>query len=38
MIRAASIRADLRLNLFSLELDEDSRSQGSVSGSLVLTF
>jgi len=38
MIRAASIRADLRLNVFSLELDEDSRSQGSVSGSLVLTF
>ncbi len=28
MIRAASVRADLRLNVFSLELDEDSRSQG----------
>jgi hypothetical protein len=37
-IRAASIRTDLRLNLFYLELDEDSRQQGSVSGSFVLTF
>jgi hypothetical protein len=38
LIRAASIRADFRLNVFSLELDEGSRLQGSVSGSLVLTF
>jgi hypothetical protein len=33
-----SVRADLRLNFFYLELDEGSRQQGSVSGSLVLTF
>ena len=38
LIRAMSVRADLRLNLFYLELDEGSRQQGSVSGSLVLTF
>jgi hypothetical protein len=38
LIRAASVRADLRLNVFYLELDEGSRPQGSVSGSLVLTF
>jgi len=38
LIRAASVRADLRLNLISMELDEGSRSQGSVSGSIVFTF
>ncbi len=38
LVRAMSVRADLRLNLFYLELDEGSRQQGSVSGSLVLTF
>lgn len=38
LIRAMSLRADLRLNLFHLELDEGSRQQGSVSGSLVFTF
>jgi hypothetical protein len=38
LIRAMSVRADLRLNLLYLELDEGSRQQGSVSGSLVLTF
>ncbi len=37
-VRSGSIRADLRFNVLSLELDEDSRSQGSVSASLVLTF
>jgi hypothetical protein len=37
-IRGASVRADLRLNVFSLELDEDSRLQGSVAGSIVFTF
>jgi hypothetical protein len=37
-IRAASVRADLRLNMFSLELDEGSRLQGSVAGSIVFTF
>lgn len=37
-IRSGSIRGDLRLNVLSLDLDEDSRSQGSVSASLVLTF
>jgi hypothetical protein len=37
-LRAAGVRADLRLNVFSLELDDGARSQGSVSGSLVLTF
>lgn len=37
-IRAASIRTDLRLNLFYLELDEGSQRQGSVSGSFVMTF
>lgn len=37
-IRSASIRADLRLNVLSLELEEDSRPQGSVSASLVLGF
>jgi hypothetical protein len=37
-IRAASVRADLRLNVFSLDLDKDSRLQGSVAGSIVFTF
>ena len=37
-IRSGSIRADLRLNVLSLELESDSRLQGSVSGSLVLGF
>ena len=37
-IRSGSIRGDLRLNVLSLELTEDSRPQGSVSASLVLTF
>ena len=37
-VRAASVRADLRLNVFSLELDEDSRLQGSVAASIVFTF
>jgi hypothetical protein len=38
LIRAVSVRADLRLNVLSLELDEGSHAQGSVSGSVVLTF
>jgi hypothetical protein len=38
LIRAASVRADLRLNLISMELDEGSRPQGSVSGGIVFTF
>jgi hypothetical protein len=37
-IRALSLRADLRLNLFSLDSDDGTRPQGSVSGSLVVTF
>jgi hypothetical protein len=37
-IRAASARVDLRLNVFSLDLDEDSRSQGSLAGSVVFVF
>jgi len=37
-IKSGSIRADLRLNVLSLELAEDSRLQGSVTGSLVLAF
>jgi len=37
-IRSGSIRADLRLNVLSLELESDSRLQGSVTGSLVLGF
>lgn len=37
-IRSGSVRADLRLNVLSLELESDSRLQGSVTGSLVLTF
>jgi len=37
-IRSGSIRADLRLNVLSLELESDSRLQGSLSGGLVLTF
>ena len=38
LIRAASVRADVRLNVFSVELDESNRPQGSVTGSLVLAF
>jgi len=38
LIRAASLRADLRLNLFYMDLDEGSRPQGSVAGSIVFTF
>ncbi len=37
-IRSVSVRGDLRLNVLSLELDEGSRSQGSASASLALTF
>src|SRR4030095_13013563 len=37
LIRGVGVRADLRLNLFSLELDDSSHPQGSVSGSFVLT-
>lgn len=37
-IRAVGIRTDLRLNLLYLDLDEESRQQGSVSGSFVFTF
>jgi hypothetical protein len=37
-IRSGSIRADLRLNVLSLELESDSRLQGSVTGGLVLGF
>lgn len=37
-IQSGSIRADLRLNVLSLELEEDSRPQGSISASLVLGF
>jgi hypothetical protein len=37
-IRSGSIRADLRLNVLSLELEDDRRLQGSVSASLVFTF
>ncbi len=37
-IRGGSLRGDLRLNVLSLELEDDNRLQGSVSGSLVLTF
>jgi hypothetical protein len=37
--RSGSIRADVRLNVLSLELEaKSSRLQGSVSGGLVLTF
>lgn len=38
LIRAATARADLRLNVYGMELEDGSRSRGSVSGSLVLTF
>ena len=38
LIRGASIRADLRLDVVSLDLDDDSHAQGSISGSLVLMF
>jgi len=37
-IRALTLRADLRLNLMSLESDDGTRPQSSVSGSIVLTF
>lgn len=37
-IQSGSIRADLRLNVLALELEEDSRPQGSITASLVLTF
>ena len=37
-IRSGSIRADLRLNVLSLDLEEDSRPQGSITASLVLRF
>jgi hypothetical protein len=37
-IRSGSIRADLRLSVLSLELEDESRPQGSVSASLLLTF
>ena len=38
-IRAASVRADLRLNVLSLDLEADSsRLQGSLAGSIVFTF
>ena len=37
-IRSGCIRADLRLNVLSLELEEDNRPQGSISASLLLTF
>lgn len=38
LIRAATVRADLRLNMLSLELDDGARPQGSISGSFVLMF
>lgn len=38
LVRSGSIRADLRLNVLSLELEEDSRPQGSVTASVILTF
>jgi hypothetical protein len=38
VIRNGSIRIDVRLNVLSLELQEDSRAQGSVSAGLVLGF
>jgi hypothetical protein len=38
-IRAAGVRADLRLNILSLDLEADSsRLQGSLAGSVVFTF
>jgi hypothetical protein len=37
-IRALSLRADLRLNLISLESGDGTRPQGSASGTIVLTF
>jgi len=37
-IRSGSIRGDLRLNVLALDLAEGSRSQGSASASLVMTF
>ncbi len=38
LIRAASVRADLRLNVLSLDLEANSRLQGSLAGSVVFTF
>jgi hypothetical protein len=38
LIRAVSLRADLRLDVISTEFDEGTRPQGSVAGSLVFTF
>ena len=38
LIRGASVRADLRLDIVSLDLDDDSHAQGSIAGSLVLIF
>jgi hypothetical protein len=38
LIRAASLRADLRLNILSVDLEEDRRPQGSLAGSVVFTF
>jgi hypothetical protein len=38
LIRGLGLRGDVRLNVFSMDLDEGSQSQGSVTGSLVLTF
>ena len=35
LIRAASVRADVRLNVVSLRARRGSRAQGSVSGSIV---
>lgn len=37
-VRGASVRADLRLNVLSTELDEDSRFQGSASGVFIVSF
>jgi hypothetical protein len=37
-IHAVSARIDLRLDVFSLDLDDDNRSQGSLAGSIVFTF
>jgi hypothetical protein len=39
LIRAASVRADVRLNVLSLDLEADSsRLQGSLAGSIIFTF
>jgi hypothetical protein len=37
-VRGASVRADLRLNVFSTELDDDSHLQGSASGVFIVAF